>query len=191
VNGQTSYKLAEDAGVSQNVERASAVRPAGQRHPARQAGAADVEGEGEVRRVCRRDATGSMLGLRSSVLPGPCTEGLRIDEAMHPLTIMAVGLYGEVLPNQDGAPIRLVVPWKYGLKSARSIVRIRLVGRQPLTTWERSVPRRVQSSGGVCSARFQSARMSQVRARKGPDATPSAIEHARLCSKKLGLAFLA
>ena len=82
----------------------------------------------------------SMLGLRSSVLPWPYTEGLRIDEAMHPLTILAVGLYGEVLPNQNGAPIRLVVPWKYGFKSAKSIVRIRFVERQPLTTWERSVP---------------------------------------------------
>ena len=82
----------------------------------------------------------NMIGLRSSVLPWPYTEGLRIDEAMHPLTILAVGLYGEVLPNQNGAPIRLVVPWKYGFKSAKSIVRIRFVERQPLTTWERSVP---------------------------------------------------
>jgi sulfoxide reductase catalytic subunit YedY len=82
----------------------------------------------------------SMPGLRSSVLPWPYTEGLRIDEAMHPLTILAVGLYGEVLPNQNGAPVRLVVPWKYGFKSAKSIVRIRFVERQPLTTWERSVP---------------------------------------------------
>lgn len=59
---------------------------------------------------------------------------------MNPLTILAVGLYGEVLPNQNGAPIRLIVPWKYGFKSAKSIVRIRFVERQPLTTWERSVP---------------------------------------------------
>jgi sulfoxide reductase catalytic subunit YedY len=82
----------------------------------------------------------NMIGLRSRVLPWPYTEGLRIDEAMHPLTILAVGLYGEVLPNQNGAPVRLVVPWKYGFKSAKSIVRIRFVERQPLTTWERSVP---------------------------------------------------
>ncbi len=82
----------------------------------------------------------NMIGLRSSVLPWPYIEGLRIDEAMHPLTILAVGLYGEVLPNQNGAPVRLVVPWKYGFKSAKSIVRIRFVERQPLTTWERSVP---------------------------------------------------
>ena len=82
----------------------------------------------------------NMPGLRSSVLQWPYTEGLRIDEAMHPLTILAVGLYGEVLPNQNGAPVRLVVPWKYGFKSAKSIVRIRFVERQPLTTWERAGP---------------------------------------------------
>jgi sulfoxide reductase catalytic subunit YedY len=68
-------------------------------------------------------------------LPWPYVEGLRLDEAMHPLTILAVGLYGEALPNQDGAPIRLVVPWKYGFKSIKSIVRIKLVEKQPPTTW--------------------------------------------------------
>ncbi|MBL8318416.1 MAG: protein-methionine-sulfoxide reductase catalytic subunit MsrP [Burkholderiaceae bacterium] len=82
----------------------------------------------------------NMIGLRSSVLHWPYTEGLRIDEAMHPLTILAVGMYGEVLPNQNGAPVRLVVPWKYGFKSAKAIVRIRFVERQPLTTWERAGP---------------------------------------------------
>jgi sulfoxide reductase catalytic subunit YedY len=65
----------------------------------------------------------------------PYVEGLRLDEAMHPLTLLAVGLYGESLPNQDGAPIRLVVPWKYGYKSAKSLVRIRLVEKQPPTSW--------------------------------------------------------
>ena len=65
----------------------------------------------------------------------PYVEGLRLDEAMHPLTLLAVGLYGETLPNQDGAPIRLVVPWKYGFKSAKSLVRIRLVEKQPPTSW--------------------------------------------------------
>ncbi|HEX5227526.1 MAG TPA: protein-methionine-sulfoxide reductase catalytic subunit MsrP [Bryobacteraceae bacterium] len=65
----------------------------------------------------------------------PYVEGLRLDEAMHPLTLVAVGMYGESLPNQDGAPIRLVVPWKYGFKSAKSLVRIRLVTKQPPTTW--------------------------------------------------------
>jgi len=70
----------------------------------------------------------------------PYVEGLRLDEAMHPLTLLAVGLYGEALPNQDGAPIRLVVPWKYGFKSAKSLVKIRLVAKQPPTTWNLSAP---------------------------------------------------
>jgi sulfoxide reductase catalytic subunit YedY len=81
-----------------------------------------------------------MPGLRSRVLDWPYVEGLRMDEAMHPLTLMAVGLYGEVLPGQNGAPIRLVVPWKYGFKSAKSIVRIRFVEKQPLTAWMRATP---------------------------------------------------
>ncbi len=71
-------------------------------------------------------------------LPWPYIEGLRLDEARHPLTIMAIGLYGETLPNQNGAPIRLVVPWKYGFKSIKSIVRISLVEEQPQTTWKNS-----------------------------------------------------
>jgi methionine sulfoxide reductase catalytic subunit len=77
-----------------------------------------------------------MPGQRRSVLKWPYVEGLRMDEAMHPLTILAVGLYGEVLPNQDGAPLRLVVPWKYGFKSIKSIVKIRFVEQQPVSTWE-------------------------------------------------------
>jgi len=77
-----------------------------------------------------------MPGLRQPVLDWPYREGLRMDEAMHPLTILAVGLYGEVLPNQNGAPIRLVVPWKYGFKGIKSIVRIRFTDRQPRTSWE-------------------------------------------------------
>ncbi|GAA5784543.1 protein-methionine-sulfoxide reductase catalytic subunit MsrP [Chitiniphilus shinanonensis] len=81
-----------------------------------------------------------MPGVRSRVLDWPYTEGLRIDEAMHPLTILAVGLYGKVLPNQNGAPIRLVVPWKYGFKSAKSIVRIRLTDTQPATAWNKAAP---------------------------------------------------
>lgn len=68
-------------------------------------------------------------------IPFPYLEGLRIDEATNPLTLLAVGIYGEELPKQDGAPIRLVVPWKYGFKSAKSIVRIRLQETQPATTW--------------------------------------------------------
>ena len=82
-----------------------------------------------------------MPGLRSGVLDWPYVEGLRIDEAMHPLTLLTMGMYGQVLPNQNGAPVRLVVPWKYGFKSAKSIVRIRLVSRQPRTAWNDSAPR--------------------------------------------------
>ena len=81
-----------------------------------------------------------MPGLRRRSLDWPYVEGLRLDEALNPLAILAVGLYGEVLPNQDGAPIRLVVPWKYGFKSIKSIVRIRLVERQPVGAWERAQP---------------------------------------------------
>jgi methionine sulfoxide reductase catalytic subunit len=81
-----------------------------------------------------------MPGQRSRVLEWPYVEGLRMDEAMHPLAIFAVGLYGQVLPNQNGAPIRLVVPWKYGFKSIKSIVRIRFVDYQPRTSWEKSAP---------------------------------------------------
>ncbi|MHB8454207.1 MAG: protein-methionine-sulfoxide reductase catalytic subunit MsrP [Acidiferrobacterales bacterium] len=81
-----------------------------------------------------------MPGQHSDVLDWPYVEGLRMDEAMNPLTLLAVGLYGRVLPNQDGAPIRLVVPWKYGFKSIKSIVRIRFVEKQPMTTWAKAVP---------------------------------------------------
>jgi sulfoxide reductase catalytic subunit YedY len=82
-----------------------------------------------------------MPGQRSDILDWPYIEGLRLDEAMHPLTILAVGMYGKILPNQSGAPIRLVVPWKYGFKSIKSIVRIRLTENQPLTTWMKAGPR--------------------------------------------------
>ena len=82
-----------------------------------------------------------MPGQRFPVLDWPYVEGLRLDEAMHPLTILAVGLYGKVLPNQNGAPIRLVVPWKYGFKSIKSIVRIRFVSSQPVSSWQASAPR--------------------------------------------------
>jgi sulfoxide reductase catalytic subunit YedY len=79
-------------------------------------------------------------GQRRAVLDWPYREGLRMDEAMHPLTILATGLYGQVLPNQDGAPLRLVVPWKYGFKSIKSIVRISFTPQQPWATWNRSQP---------------------------------------------------
>ena len=81
-----------------------------------------------------------MPGIRSSVLDWPYVEGLRIDEAMNPLTLLAFGMYGEVLPNQNGAPVRLVVPWKYGFKSGKSLVKIRFVEQQPKTSWEVAIP---------------------------------------------------
>ena len=82
-----------------------------------------------------------MPGQRVPVLPWPYVEGLRMDEAMNPLSILVVGVYGEALPNQNGAPIRLVVPWKYGFKGIKSIVRIRFTDRQPRNTWEIAAPR--------------------------------------------------
>ncbi|MGQ0708541.1 MAG: protein-methionine-sulfoxide reductase catalytic subunit MsrP [Rhodoferax sp.] len=81
-----------------------------------------------------------MPNVGSSVLQWPYVEGLRLDEAMHPLTLLALGLYGETLPAQNGAPVRLVVPWKYGFKSAKSLVRIRLTEQQPPTAWNRAAP---------------------------------------------------
>jgi sulfoxide reductase catalytic subunit YedY len=81
-----------------------------------------------------------MPGQRSDVLNWPYVEGLRIDEAMHPLTLLASGLYGRALPAQDGAPIRLVVPWKYGFKGIKSIVRIKLAPTQPPTSWNTQAP---------------------------------------------------
>jgi sulfoxide reductase catalytic subunit YedY len=81
-----------------------------------------------------------MPGQRSRLLEWPYREGLRLDEAMHPLTLLAVGMYGEVLPNQNGAPLRLVVPWKYGFKSIKSIVAINFVEQQPKTSWNLQAP---------------------------------------------------
>jgi sulfoxide reductase catalytic subunit YedY len=81
-----------------------------------------------------------MPGQRSGILPWPYVEGLRLDEALHPLTIMVTGLYGKPLPNQNGAPLRLAVPWKYGFKSIKSIVRIQLTRQQPPTTWNIAAP---------------------------------------------------
>jgi sulfoxide reductase catalytic subunit YedY len=81
-----------------------------------------------------------MPGLKTRVLPWPYVEGLRMDEAMHPLTILSVGMYGEILPNQNGAPLRLVVPWKYGFKGAKSIVKIRFLKKMPRTAWNRQKP---------------------------------------------------
>lgn len=81
-----------------------------------------------------------MPGLRSPVLEWPYVEGLRLDEANHPLTLLTVGMYGEVLPHQNGAPVRIVVPWKYGFKSAKSIVKIRFTRDQPRTAWNIAAP---------------------------------------------------
>ena len=81
-----------------------------------------------------------MPGQRSLVLNWPYVEGLRLDEAQNPLTLLTLGLYGEVLPNQNGAPVRIVIPWKYGFKSAKSIVRIRLVEKMPVSSWTRAAP---------------------------------------------------
>ncbi len=82
-----------------------------------------------------------MPGVHRRVLDWPYVEGLRLDEAMHPLTLMATGLYGESLLNQNGAPLRLVVPWKYGFKSIKSIVRITLTEDEPPTSWNKANPR--------------------------------------------------
>ena len=109
-------------------------------HQARRA-----DGEGDVRRVhdaAAADRDAGPADRRAS--SWPYIEGLRMDEAMHPLTILAVGLYGKTLPNQNGAPLRLVVPWKYGFKSIKSIVRIRFVDKQPTTTWNDATPERVR-----------------------------------------------
>ncbi len=91
----------------------------------------------EFESVVQRD---TQPGVRIPLIDWPYTEGLRLDEAMHPLTLAAVGLYGEVMPNQNGAPIRLVVPWKYGFKSAKSIVRIRFTDHEPPTSWNKLQP---------------------------------------------------
>ncbi len=81
-----------------------------------------------------------MPGLRSGVLDWPYTEGLRMDEAMHPLTLLTLGAFGEMLPNQNGAPVRMIVPWKYGFKGGKSIVKIRFVEKEPRTAWVKAGP---------------------------------------------------
>jgi sulfoxide reductase catalytic subunit YedY len=82
----------------------------------------------------------TMPGLRSGYIDWPYIEGLRMDEAMHPLSLLTFGMYGEVLPKQNGAPVRLVVPWKYGFKSGKSIVKIRFVEKQPMVSWAKAAP---------------------------------------------------
>ena len=106
-----------------------------------------------------------MPGQRSRVLEWPYTEGLRIDEAMNPLTLLAVGLYGRVLPAQNGAPIRVITPWKYGFKGAKSIVRMRLVEEQPRTTWAIMAPTEYGFYGNVNPA-VDHPRWSQAKERR-------------------------
>jgi sulfoxide reductase catalytic subunit YedY len=108
---------------------------------------------------------GQMPGQRVSVLDWPYVEGLRLDEAMHPLTMLAVGLYGKVLPNQNGAPLRLVVPWKYGFKSIKSIVRIRLTAKQPVSSWQASAPQEYGFYSNV-NPEVDHPRWSQARERR-------------------------
>ncbi len=110
----------------------------------------------------------TMPGLRSRVLDWPYVEGLRIDEAMHPLTMLAVGMYGEVLPNQNGAPVRLVVPWKYGFKSAKSIVKIRFVEKEPATSWVKAAPQEYGFYSNV-NPTVDHPRWSQATERRIPD----------------------
>lgn len=110
-----------------------------------------------------------MPGMRAgfSLIDWPYVEGLRMDEAMHPLSLMAVGMYGRVLPNQNGAPLRLVVPWKYGFKSIKSIVRISFVRDQPATTWETMAPQEYGFYANV-NPDVSHPRWSQARERRLP-----------------------
>ncbi|NIM89831.1 MAG: protein-methionine-sulfoxide reductase catalytic subunit MsrP [Candidatus Aminicenantes bacterium] len=106
-----------------------------------------------------------MPGQRSRILDWPYVEGLRMDEASHPLTFMAVGMYDEVMPNQNGAPIRLVVPWKYGFKSIKSIVRIRFIEQMPTTSWVKAIPREYGFYANV-NPKVDHPRWSQSRERR-------------------------
>ncbi|CAN5524011.1 protein-methionine-sulfoxide reductase catalytic subunit MsrP [soil metagenome] len=106
-----------------------------------------------------------MPGQRRPILDWPYVEGLRMDEALHPLALLATGLYGEALPHQNGAPVRLVVPWKYGFKSIKSIVRIRFVESQPATTWAKMAPREYGFYANV-NPQVDHPRWSQARERR-------------------------
>lgn len=107
----------------------------------------------------------NLPGQRRSILQWPYREGLRMDEAMHPLTLLTVGLFGEVLPNQNGAPLRLVVPWKYGYKSIKSIVKIRFTEEQPPTSWNIASPREYGFYSNV-NPEVSHPRWSQARERR-------------------------
>jgi sulfoxide reductase catalytic subunit YedY len=106
-----------------------------------------------------------MPGVRYSVLDWPYTEGLRLDEASHELALLTVGLYGEVLPNQDGAPVRIVVPWKYGFKSCKSIVKIRFTDKEPKTAWNKAAPNEYGFYSNV-NPNVDHPRWSQARERR-------------------------
>jgi sulfoxide reductase catalytic subunit YedY len=108
---------------------------------------------------------GQMPGQLRGILKWPYMEGLRMDEAMHPLTLLAAGMYGELLPNQNGAPLRLVIPWKYGFKSIKSIVKINLVEKMPVTTWVRKNPREYGFYANV-NPNIDHPRWSQARERR-------------------------
>ena len=115
------------------------------------------------------EAPKQMIGQRSrfSTIDWPYIEALRIDEAMNPLTLMAVGLYGEILPKQNGAPIRLVVPWKYGFKSIKSIVKIRFTEKPPINTWQAIAPREYGFYANV-NPEVSHPRWSQAKERRLP-----------------------
>jgi methionine sulfoxide reductase catalytic subunit len=106
-----------------------------------------------------------MPGQQRQVLEWPYVEGLRMDEAMHPLALLCFGMYGEELPNQDGAPLRIVLPWKYGFKSAKAIVRIRFTDKQPMNTWNISAPREYGFYSNV-NPNVDHPRWSQARERR-------------------------
>ena len=106
-----------------------------------------------------------MPGQRRAVLDWPYVEGLRLDEAMHPLSLMVTGLYGRELPNQNGAPLRLAVPWKYGFKSIKSIVKIRLTEEMPATSWNLAIPREYGFYANV-NPEVDHPRWSQARERR-------------------------
>jgi sulfoxide reductase catalytic subunit YedY len=106
-----------------------------------------------------------MPGQRRNILPWPYVEGLRLDEAMHPLALLATGLYNRTLPNQNGAPLRLVVPWKYGFKSIKAIVKIRLVAAQPMNTWQETASNEYGFYANVNPA-VDHPRWSQARERR-------------------------
>ena len=116
--------------------------------------------------------TGRFPMQRTDLLPWPYIEGLRLDEAQHPLTLLAVGVYGEVLPAQNGAPIRLIVPWKYGFKGVKSIVRIRFVENQPRNTWQIMAPSEYGFYANV-NPNVDHPRWSQAREKRLPSFVPN------------------